>query len=165
MEQNLNQKNQIHILTQHQVMIYFSIEYYTYYVLGYNAVQSNESQDGGTVITCTYKSCVQVVKKPNIQSKPRLQSPPQVKSFPIRINIVCSQSPFGVLKNGGAQINWASTCDLRQIIVKLWKFFLLPPTDGINGHLYRSLRFSVSHTSFCNKIVLHLIGVCRYARS
>jgi hypothetical protein len=28
-------------------------------------------------------------------------------------------------------------CGLRQITVKLWKFFL-PPTDGISGHLYVS---------------------------
>jgi hypothetical protein len=51
---------------------------------------------------------------------------------------VCPQSPLGVLKNCGAQTNWASTCGLRQITAKLWKFFLTP-TDGISRHLYLSL--------------------------
>jgi hypothetical protein len=31
-----------------------------------------------------------------------------------------------------------ATCGLRQITVKLWKFFVLTPTDGISGHLYVS---------------------------
>jgi hypothetical protein len=35
-----------------------------------------------------------------------------------------------------------ATCGLRQIIVKLWKCFLLP-TDGIRSHLY------VSHSVVC----------------
>jgi hypothetical protein len=43
---------------------------------------------------------------------------------------VCPQSPFGVLKNCGAQTNYSETVEVF--------FFFLTWTDGIGGHLYVS---------------------------
>jgi hypothetical protein len=53
---------------------------------------------------------------------------------------VCPQSPLRVLKNCGAQKIELATCDLRQIIVKHWKFSLAANI----WHKRPSLRFSIS---------------------
>jgi hypothetical protein len=58
------------------------------------------------------------------------------------LHTVCSQSPFGDLKNCGAQKIELATCGLQQVIVKLWKFlnffFFCHQQIGISGHLYVS---------------------------
>jgi hypothetical protein len=69
---------------------------------------------------------------------------------------VCPQSPFGVLKNCGAQTNWANHMRFWQIIVKLWKFFF-PPTDGISGHLY------VSQSVVCEMATVQVRALCGMA--
>jgi hypothetical protein len=56
---------------------------------------------------------------------------------------VCPQSPFGVLKNCVPQTNWASHMRFASDYSETLEVFF----------------FSA------NKMVLHLIGVCRYART
>jgi hypothetical protein len=58
-------------------------------------------------------------------------------SEPNDLYTVCPQSPFGVLKNCGAQTNWASHMRFAADYSKTLEAFL-PPTDGISGHLYVS---------------------------
>jgi hypothetical protein len=49
-----------------------------------------------------------------------------------------------------------ATCGLRQIIVKLWKFYFAA-TDGIGGHFY------VSQSVVCEMATMHERQRCVYA--